>query len=108
VLDRELDVAPTTATRRLHEQVQKDSFPPSDASEAMTAPRAPFSPTDKGTPDEDLASVDSSDTFHETDEEESLRHGLERIRRLQSMLAAVQNQVRQEVEAIEGVLQEGG
>ena len=105
VLDQELGVRPTTATRRLHEQIQEDAFPPSDVSEAMTVPRSPISPTDGGTPDEDLASVDSSDAFHKTDEE-SLPHGLHRIRRLQNMLAAVQKQVQQEVEAIEGLLQE--
>lgn len=103
VLDQELDVRPTTTTRRLHERIQEDRFPAPPPPESVTVSGSPVSRTEAGGKEGNAstaseASPDVRDVF--------LRDGLARLRQLQSRLAAVQKQIRREVEAVEIVLEQ--
>lgn len=102
VLDQELDVSPTTRTRRLHERIQEDRFPVPPSSE----PAAPVSQMGDGRRGEKRGTLKVSETHPDT-RNVFLRDGLHRLRQLQSQLAAVQKQLRREVEAVEIVLEQG-
>lgn len=108
VLDRELNVTPTTATQRLHERIQEDRFPDPATRHSAPDQRAPVAHAAEGTGDEDPNALVSSNAASREDDEVSLHDGLERIRQLQSTLAAVQKQIRREIEAVEGTLRERG
>lgn len=101
VLDQELDVSPTTRTRRLHKRIQEDRFlapPPHE-------PAAPVSQMGDGRRAEKRGTSRASETYPDT-RDIFLRDGLDRLRQLQSRLAAVQKQIRREVEAVEIVLEQ--
>ena len=91
VLRRELDVAPTTATQRLHDLIRTDRFP------AEPAP-------DETAPDERIR----DDDLRPSAPDRSLRDRLHRIQELQYTLAAVQTQIRDEIEAVEEALRQEG
>jgi DNA-binding SARP family transcriptional activator len=103
VLEQELGVAPSTATQCLHERIQEDQFPEpteagADASESESSIRQ-------------AGGIDESETVRASDppadpDVQHLREGVERMRQLQSTLAAVQQQIRRDVETVEVVLQE--
>ena len=108
VLDRELNVQPTTATRRLHEQIQEDGFSPSSLGDTggQEKPFVSFavaSGASSGTGGNE--GVGSAGSPAELDDV-SLRDGLARLRQLQTRLAVVQKQLRREVEAVEVVLEQ--
>lgn len=105
VLEQELGVSPTTATRRLHEKILTDAFPPSSTRVPATGAEAA---TGNGAEPEEIDGAESNapaSSFRHAGLD-SLRAGLERIRDLQNTLAEVQDQIRKEITAVESVLQE--
>jgi len=103
VLEQELGVGPSTATQDLHERIQEDQF-----SEPAAADPALFGST---SPVRRASGVNGPGPFggsgaSEDPDEQHLREGIERIRQLQSTLAAVQQQIRRDVETVEVVLQQ--
>lgn len=105
VLEQELGVSPTTATRRLHEKILTDAFPPS--STRVSAAGAEAVPANGTEPEEiDGSESDAPESAFRHAGLDSLRAGLERIRHLQITLAEVQDQIREEITAVESVLQE--
>jgi DNA-binding SARP family transcriptional activator len=102
VLEQELGVSPATATQRLHEEILRDEFPASSAG-ALTASLQGASDRDESSP----ASEDEITPFGSpSSDDASLQAGLERIRELQSTLAAVQKQIRHDFEAVEVAFEE--
>ena len=103
ILDRELGVNPATATRRLHEKILADEFPPLSSSAGL-----PVSSSDSSVRTEGGGSSEANPapSLSRRAEAESLQAGLERIRELQSTLAAVQKQIRHDFEAVEVALEE--
>jgi len=101
VLDRELDVAPTTATRRLHQRIQDDSSPASPPREATALPQAPVFRQEEGGDGRGTQEIIVPREASREADEVSLRDGLDRLRQLQCRLAAVQKQLRREIEAVE-------
>lgn len=101
VLDRELDVAPTTATRRLHQRIQDDSSPASPPREATALPQAPVFRQEEGGDGRGTQEIIVPREASREADGVSLRDGLDRLRQLQCRLAAVQKQLRREIEAVE-------
>ena len=103
VLNHELGVIPTTATRHLHERIQKDLFPSSsalDSARAMLAPMPRSLGDGRAGPSGSLAPTNTSTST----DEGPLWEGIDRIRKLQGTLVAVQRQIRRDIETVEGVL----
>jgi DNA-binding SARP family transcriptional activator len=100
VLEEELGVSPSAKTRRLHERILRDEFPPSPDA-ARAAARSPR-PTAASASEQDGAASSGP----ASPEDAALHAGLERIRELQSTLAAVQKQIRHDFEALEVALDE--
>ncbi len=99
VLDCELGVSPSTATESLHAQIRDDRFPPAGG-DTPPPPGEAAQLADGGEEERrgtEPASLENKDC--------SLRNGLERIRRLQGRLASIQEEIRREVEAVKGALQ---
>lgn len=103
VLDRELGVAPATATRRLRDQIEADTFPGAGG-EPEQEPRSRATTIDT-VQEEDSHS--SSGRATPAFKASSLQDGLTHLRELQSTLAAVQKQIRRKVKAAEFALSEG-
>lgn len=103
VLDQELDVSPTTTTRRLYERIQEDRFPAPPPHKSAS----PVSQMGDGRKIEEQSTVEVLEA-HTDARDVFLRDGLDRLRQLQSRLAAVQQQIRREVEAVEIVLEQRG
>jgi len=103
VLERELGVAPSTATQCLHERIQEDRFP-----EAPDTDSAGSAPASSSWGDSGIGELEPPDTSEDPEDPDvqHLREGIERIRQLQSTLAAVQQQIRRDVETVEVVLQQ--
>lgn len=105
VLEQELGVSPATATQRLHEKILRDTFPSSVAPPNFTSAPGPPRRQHASTPamqgvSENLGPGDQAPNV------ESLEDGLDRIRELQSTLAAVQRRIRHDIEAVEVALQQ--
>ncbi len=103
VLDRELGVRPATATRRLHRQILQDTFPAASATLVTTrsADAVPF-----GLNDREAEAIEVQEPSLEDSDLDSVRDGIDRIRKLQSTIAAVQKQIRDDIEAVEIALQQ--
>ena len=102
VLERELGVSPSTATRCLHERIQEDRFPEPTNAESDASGSESFAWSDSAI--DGLGATRRSDLPEDPDVQH-LREGIERIRQLQNTLAAVQQQIRRDVETVEVVLQ---
>lgn len=108
MLDEELNVRPTTATRDLHERIQEDCFPAPPPRTTRAVPESFGSSrgdSRQGIGAARLEVAVSTNTPREI-EEMTLRHGLDRLCQLQSRLAAVQRQLRREVEAVQVLLEQ--
>ncbi len=107
ILDQELGVSPRTATRRLHERMQEDRFPAPPPRESVGSLESFASGDGQAARGNGGEVVVASPVAPET-EDVTLRDGLDRLQQLQSHLAALQKQLRRQMEIVEGLLNDKG